>query len=340
MKNLKFTTLFLFLITTFLLISCDNEPLDPILVSQLTNPGSGSGGNGGGSGGGVIQTGEFTAVIAGQNFVSESSVGTYISANGSNILSISGIRTNGEYIAIQIKNPALGSYVINSLSGNQIISYKENSTTTDTYAAFNPTSSQPTGILIINSLDFTTKKISGNFSFDGYVLNNPTLTKQITNGVFTNVSFVDTTVINPPINTTVVGTYLLTAFNTSVPTDLNGDGTTSTNQMNETTCLNNSFLTLNSDNTFTATGGGIDIDLTTTPNVITCTTEPPTVGTWSLTGNQLTTTYVDSSVTYTDVLTYANNSLTYTILNGEVVGTANGSPVFLTSNISLIYTKQ
>ena len=52
----------------------------------------------------------------------------------------------------------------------------------------------------------------------------------------------------------VVGTYLLTAFNTSIPTDLNGDGTASTNQMSETSCFNNSLFVLNSNNTFTATG--------------------------------------------------------------------------------------
>ena len=50
----------------------------------------------------------------------------------------------------------------------------------------------------------------------------------------------------------VVGTYRLTAFNTTPPTDLNGDGTSSTNQMNEVTCFNNSLIILNSNGTYTA----------------------------------------------------------------------------------------
>ena len=52
----------------------------------------------------------------------------------------------------------------------------------------------------------------------------------------------------------------MTAFNSSIPTDLNGDGSASTNQMNETNCFNGSFITLNSNNTFVADSKGIDIN--------------------------------------------------------------------------------
>ena len=141
-------------------------------------------------------------------------------------------------------------------------------------------------------------------------------------------------------NTSVAGTYLLTAFNTSVPTDLNGDGTSSINQISETTFFNNSTFILNSNNTFSATGGGIDIDLSVTPNVLTCFTDPSTNGTWTLNGNQLTTNYMEGGVSYTDVFTVVGNTLIITEQNGEVVGMANGNPVFLTSDITAIYSKQ
>ena len=141
-------------------------------------------------------------------------------------------------------------------------------------------------------------------------------------------------------NTSIAGTYLLTAFNTSVPTDLNGDGTASINQMSETTCFNNSTFILNSNNTFIATGGGIDIDLSVTPNVLTCFTDPSTNGTWTLNGNQLTTSYMEGGVSYTDIFTVVGNTLIITEQNGEVVGMANGNPVFLTSDITAIYSKQ
>ncbi len=138
----------------------------------------------------------------------------------------------------------------------------------------------------------------------------------------------------------IVGTYILTAFNTSVPTDLNGDGANSTNQMNETTCFNNSLFTLNSDNTFIANSKGIDIDITTTPNTLTCYTDPDTTGTWTLTGNILKTTYVEGGVTYNDQFTVVGNTLVYTESSGQIVGTASGNPVYLTSDIALVYSKQ
>lgn len=138
--------------------------------------------------------------------------------------------------------------------------------------------------------------------------------------------------------TSVVGTYKLTAFNSSVPTDLNNDGTTSSNQLNETSCFNNSMLTLNSNNTFSADSKGVDIDLTT--NTLECFTDPVTIGTWSVSGSNLSLTYMDGGTSYTDVYVISGNTLTYSISGGEVVGMSGGSPVYLTSNIQVIYTKQ
>jgi len=142
------------------------------------------------------------------------------------------------------------------------------------------------------------------------------------------------------IPNSIAGTYILTAFNTSVPTDLNGDGTNSTNQMNETTCFNNSLFILNSNNTFTANSKGIDIDITSTPNTLTCFTDPDTTGTWSLSGNILTTTYVESGVTYNDQFTVVGNTLVFNEPSGQIVGMTSGNPVYLTSSIALVYSKQ
>lgn len=50
---------------------------------------------------------------------------------------------------------------------------------------------------------------------------------------------------------TIAGTYNLREFNTSNETDLNGDGTSNTNQMNETNCYNDSKIELRADQTFT-----------------------------------------------------------------------------------------
>lgn len=143
---------------------------------------------------------------------------------------------------------------------------------------------------------------------------------------------------------TVAGTYILTAFNTSVPTDLNGDGTSSTNQMAETSCLNNSLFILNTNNTFTANSKGTDIDLTTTPSTITCSSDPDIIGTWTLVGNIVKTTYVESGVTYNDEFMVVGNTLQATIQAADVIATATVggviTPVTVTSDITIIYTKQ
>ncbi|WP_395066728.1 hypothetical protein [Flavobacterium sp.] len=163
----------------------------------------------------------------------------------------------------------------------------------------------------------------------------PTLKSQLASGVL-NPSTGGST----PTTSAITGTYLLTAFNSSVPTDLNGDGTSSTNQMSETTCFNNSNFILNANNTFISNSKGIDIDATVTPNVLTCFTDPDVTGTWVLNGTTLTTTYVDAGITYNDVFSVIGNTLVLTAANGSVVGMVGGNPVTLTADLTLIYSKQ
>jgi hypothetical protein len=137
--------------------------------------------------------------------------------------------------------------------------------------------------------------------------------------------------------TGITGVYRLTAFNTSVPTDLNGDGTSVTNQMNEVPCFNNMLLTVNANNTYVANQRGVDIDLT--GNSYECYTDPDDVGTWVLNGNQITFTSSDTSVDpYT--FTVSGNTLSATIPNGTVLDSTAGTIVEVTCDITFIYTKQ
>ena len=138
----------------------------------------------------------------------------------------------------------------------------------------------------------------------------------------------------------VVGTYYMTAFNSSVPTDLNGDGVASVNQMNETNCFNGSFITLNSDNTFVADSKGLDINIDGTTSTIECFHDGNFTGTWVLVGNQLYITYTEDGDEYTDVATLSGNTIVSTVENGEVVGTTStGEPIYLTSNLQIVFTK-
>jgi hypothetical protein len=145
----------------------------------------------------------------------------------------------------------------------------------------------------------------------------------------------------------VSGVYLMTAFNSSVPVDLNGDGTASTNQINETNCFNNSLLTLNQNNTFVSVSKGIDInydfDVETGEEITTieCFTEESATGTWAFNNSTVVFSYVEDGETFSDTFTIVGNTLVYTVANGQVVGTTDqGEPIYLTSSIQIIYTKQ
>ncbi len=135
---------------------------------------------------------------------------------------------------------------------------------------------------------------------------------------------------------TIVGTYRLTAFNTSVPTDLNGDGTNSSNQMNEVPCFDNSLLILNANGTYTADSRGVEIDLS---GGYICFTDPDDAGTWVLNGNQVTFTSIDTTLPPT-TFTVAGITLSTTFADGTVLTEDNGIVVELTSDITFIYTKQ
>lgn len=150
---------------------------------------------------------------------------------------------------------------------------------------------------------------------------------------------VDEAVLTGNANDDITGTYRLTAFNTDVQTDLNRDGNKSTNQMTETTCFNNSLITLNEDGTFTADSKGVDISQTET---LTCFTDTPVSGTWTYVGSTLSLTYTEDGLNYTDTFSVSGNQsqLTFRDNDGIIVGIPIDTPEFLSSGITMIYTKQ
>jgi hypothetical protein len=141
-------------------------------------------------------------------------------------------------------------------------------------------------------------------------------------------------VINPD---SVAGTYRMTAFNTGIPTDLNNDGTTSTNQMLETSCFNNNILTINPDGTFKATSKGVEVSAGAT---LECYTDPDITGTWVLSGTILTLQFVEAGVQITELFSVSANSLTYSVPLGEIASTTStNAAVYLNSSYNIIYTR-
>lgn len=141
-------------------------------------------------------------------------------------------------------------------------------------------------------------------------------------------------IVNPA---SVAGTYTMTAFNTGIPTDLNHDGTASTNQMLETTCYNNSTLIINADGTFIAASKGVDVSASDT---LECFTDTDVVGTWVLNGTVLVLTYTESGVPVVETFSVSGNSLTISVPMGEIVSTTStNAAVYLNSSYNIVYTR-
>ncbi len=153
-----------------------------------------------------------------------------------------------------------------------------------------------------------------------------------------NVEPIDSDLLGNIINTaSVAGTYRMTAFNTGIPTDLNHDGTTSTNQMLETTCYNNSSLIINANGTFTATSKGVDVS---TSNTLECYTDADVTGTWVLSGTVLVLTYTEAGAPVVESFSVSGNSLTYSMPLGEIVSTTStNAAVYLNSSFNIVYTR-
>jgi hypothetical protein len=153
-----------------------------------------------------------------------------------------------------------------------------------------------------------------------------------------NVEPLDSDLFGNIINTTsVAGTYTMTSFNTGIPTDLNNDGSASTNQMLETNCFNGSTITINTDGTFRATSKGVDIS---NSNALQCFSDPDYTGTWTLNATVLKLTYVDTGVVINELFSVSGNTLLYSVPQGQIVGTtATNVPVFLNSSFNIVYSR-
>lgn len=143
----------------------------------------------------------------------------------------------------------------------------------------------------------------------------------------------------PPVVTSE--TYQLTAYNTATPTDLNGDGTASVNQMTEINCFNANSVTIKSDNTFTAQQNGVYVETETTPATAVCYEIPAITGTYTIENGVITMNYIYEGVAQEQQYVMDDTSLRSTYTDDFIVSKDDtGAAVYITTELTIIYTKQ
>jgi hypothetical protein len=133
----------------------------------------------------------------------------------------------------------------------------------------------------------------------------------------------------------MAGTYELTAVDIPKNVDFNGDETASSNLITESVCYENSYIELNSDNTYSSVYNYV---LITTE--VACESDEST-GTWEVSGDKLilTNTMIEPPITIeydireNDEITLARPNSPYPDRDAE------GNAIYSTGNVSLTYTK-
>jgi hypothetical protein len=142
----------------------------------------------------------------------------------------------------------------------------------------------------------------------------------------------------PNDNSGIAGTYRLSAFNTPA-TDLNADGTASTNLLNETDCYNNNLVKLNKNHTYALTDNYVDASGGTQV----C-SEYAETGVWKKDGNTITLTSSETNgyTAHDTMMTYSDAG---TLTNAQPEGIypgydSLGNLINAVGDVNYVYTKQ
>ncbi|MGV3696348.1 DUF6252 family protein [Flavobacterium sp.] len=178
-KIKSITGIFLFL-ATFMLTSCDIEPIDPALnPDDFQNPGGGP-------------------AVFKADFSGETWNGTMSQALISeNFISIGATRADGSTFSILLNATGPGTFPAN----NNIVAYTPAGSDFGYWSLNTQNESEDTGSITVTSINTTAKTISGTFTFKGYwsdESNTSIIPVQFTNGVFTNIPY---TTNVPPVGT-------------------------------------------------------------------------------------------------------------------------------------------
>lgn len=190
---MKKTTIFyalLILFTAISFVSCDSEPVDPVLLDNNGNnpnpPGTEA---------------SFTASLNGQAFVADQ----YMATIGNGLTSVAGIKTStGAQVSIVVQGTTPGNYPM------AIMNYDPTADSEYGYSNISLSNGQISGSVNITSINTTTHTISGTFSFTGFygdeAANLPNV--EFTNGQFTNIPYTTGVETGDSFTATVDGTAI------------------------------------------------------------------------------------------------------------------------------------
>jgi hypothetical protein len=167
MKRMRILSIFMVLFTLMGVVSCQTEPVDPLLlIDEPENP--------------TPEPASFQVQFGDRTFVADRTVATL----GTGEIVITGYAgTAGENVTIRIPATTTGTYTVTNITYDP-------GANPNFYTNINPANA-PTGSVTIQSIDTVRRTISGIFNFTGYYSlpaeNLPSIA--FTNGVFTNIAY-------------------------------------------------------------------------------------------------------------------------------------------------------
>lgn len=171
MKKFRLLSVLLVMFSAFM-VSCDSEPVDPVLNENNNNN------NGENPGTNPVSGGTFKVDFGGTTFVAESVTANYEAG----MITIMGMKNSGSGVSVSLDGVTEGTYTNNNMAyfpGNVQTAYWN--VNTQTFLK--------NGAIVITEVDNENNTVSGTFSFTGYSANpnmNPA-SMVFTNGIFENV---------------------------------------------------------------------------------------------------------------------------------------------------------
>lgn len=172
MKKSIIRSLVIVLITSIGFVSCDTEPVDPVLNNNNNNGENPNNPNN--PSGGV-----FKVDFGGETFVAQSATAKY--ENG--LLVVVGAKSPSEVVSVGVSGTAEGTYTETTCS------YIPSASSQTGYMNINPATFANNGTVTITEIDYENNTVSGTFSFTAYSVNPATVPASIVfaNGSFDNV---------------------------------------------------------------------------------------------------------------------------------------------------------